>query len=393
MEIGGVPVFPEAASDWARRMDALYWAITALTVLFTVLVAGLLLFFGIKYRKGSKADRSRPVHHDSRIELVMSVVPLILGLGIFVWAAKLYAEVYTPPKASREVFVIGKQWMWHLQHPNGIRENNELHVPVGETIKLTLISQDVIHSFFLPAFRIKRDVVPGKYTTVWFKPDTPGRYRLLCTEYCGTQHSLMGGWIYVMGRAEFEEWETTGGRTGTSVAGGATADTPDAQGAVLFQEQGCANCHAGTGSVARAPNLVGIYNKPQKLAGGGSAVADDAYLRESILNPKAKIVAGYQPIMPNYQGLLSEDQVIQLIAYIKSLGTDAQGKPLQQSPVAGDRASSAGPSGGGAGGAAAANTENIQADYIGAGPPDAAATQRGNPADSRNIQNDYIQNR
>jgi cytochrome c oxidase subunit 2 len=251
------------------------------------------------------------------------VIPLLLGLGIFAWAAKLYADVYRQaPKNSKEIFIIGKQWMWHLQHMNGIREMNELHVPVGTPIKLTMISQDVIHSFYLPAMRIKRDVIPGRYTTVWFQPTKVGRYRLLCTEYCGTQHSLMGGWIYVMEKDDFERWYRTGGETAGS-AGAGNAGGPGqggglaVAGAQLFQSNGCTNCHAAPGAIARAPTLVGIYGKKQPLDNGRSVVADDAYIRESILYPKAKVVKGYQSIMPPYQGLLTEEQVLQLTAYIE----------------------------------------------------------------------------
>jgi cytochrome c oxidase subunit 2 len=210
---------PEAASEFANQVDTLYAVLWLLTIFFTVLVLTLITVFAIRYRRGSLADRSRPVDHDLRIELVWSVIPLVLGLGIFAWAAKLYANVYgEAPKNSKEVYVIGKQWMWHLQHMNGIRENNELHVPIGTPIKLTMISQDVIHSFFLPSMRVKRDVLPGRYTTVWFEPNRIGKYRLECTEYCGTQHSLMGGWIYVMSKADFAKWYATGGQTGAARA-------------------------------------------------------------------------------------------------------------------------------------------------------------------------------
>lgn len=382
---------PVAASNFAEQVDALYLVLWLLTIFFTVLVLTLIGVFAVRYRRGSLADRSRPVDHDLRIELVWSIIPLVLGLGIFAWAAKLYANVYSEaPKNSKEIFIIGKQWMWHLQHMNGVRENNELHVPIDTPIKLTMISQDVIHSFFLPEMRIKRDVLPGRYTTVWFKPNRVGKYRLECTEYCGTQHSLMGGWIYVMSKADFAKWYTTGGQTGASAGAGNTggpgAAGVAANGAQLAQEQGCTNCHAAPGAVARAPSWVGLYNSKVKLADGGTVLANDAYLRESILYPKAKIVNGYQAIMPPYQGLLSEEQVLQLVSYIKAL-KDPKGAAAQQlaqgNPTIGTRIDS--PYQG-----SPANSENQQADFIGSRDP-GSTQQRPNPAATENIQNDLIQ--
>jgi cytochrome c oxidase subunit 2 len=273
---------------------------------------------------------------------------------------------------------------------NGIREMNELHVPVGTPIKLTMISQDVIHSFYLPAMRIKRDVIPGRYTTVWFQPTKVGRYRLLCTEYCGTQHSLMGGWIYVMEKDDFERWYRTGGETAGS-AGAGNAGGPGqggglaVAGAQLFQSNGCTNCHAAPGAIARAPTLVGIYGKKQPLDNGRSVVADDAYIRESILYPKAKVVKGYQSIMPPYQGLLTEEQVLQLTAYIRALGDPkgAAATQLQQgNPVIGDRAGSV------TGGGNPASTQNIQDDFIQSGNP---TQYPANPAATSNIQDQFIQ--
>ena len=382
---------PEAASEFANQVDTLYGVLWLLTIFFTALVLVLITVFSIRYRRGSLADRSRPVDHDLRIELVWSIIPLVLGLGIFAWAAKLYANVYgEAPKSSKEVFVIGKQWMWHLQHMNGMRENNELHVPIGTPIKLTMISQDVIHSFFLPAMRVKRDVLPGRYTTVWFQPNRIGKYRLECTEYCGTQHSLMGGWIYVMSKADFAKWYATGGQTGGAASAGSASGPGgmEAGGAQLAQEQGCTNCHAAPGQMARAPSWVGLYNSKQKLADGGQVVANDAYLRESILNPNAKIVSGYSnpSIMPPYQGLLSEDQVLQLVSYIKAL-KDPKGKAAQELAAGGQTPSTRlnSPYQGNA-----ADSENRQADFIGSRHPD-SLQERPNPATTDNIQGDLIQ--
>lgn len=382
---------PEAASEFANQVDTLYGVLWLLTIFFTSLVLLLITVFAIRYRRGSLADRSRPVDHDLRIELVWSIIPLVLGLGIFAWAAKLYANVYgEAPKSSKEVFVIGKQWMWHLQHMNGMRENNELHVPIDTPIKLTMVSQDVIHSFFLPSMRVKRDVLPGRYTTVWFQPNRIGKYRLECSEYCGTQHSLMGGWIYVMSKADFAKWYATGGQTGGSAGAGNTGGPGgmEAAGAQLAQEQGCTNCHAAPGQMARAPSWVGLYNTKVKLADGGQVIANDAYIRESILNPNAKVVNGFPvpSIMPPYQGLLSEEQVLSLVSYVKAL-KDPKGQAAQQlaqgGPTPSTRLNS--PYQG-----SAANTEDRQADFIGSRHPD-SLQERPNPATTNNIQSDLIQ--
>lgn len=385
-----IPWHPEAATDYAQQIDYLYITLWGLTAFFTLVVAVLIFSFSLRFRKGSKADRSRPVHADHRVELIWTIIPLILGLSIFVWAAKLYAEVYTPPKDAMEVFVIGKQWMWHTQHGNGVRENNELHVPVGRAVKLTMISQDVIHSFFIPEFRIKRDVIPGKYNEAWFRATKPGRYRLLCSEYCGTQHSLMGGWITVMEPREFSTWLATGGSTsGTGGTAGTGAQTMEMAGAALFQEQGCVSCH-GVGAVARCPNLAGIYGKPQQVIDGGSmraVKADDAYIRESILYPQAKIVVGYQPLMNSYNGVLSEDQILQLIAFIRSI------KDRKDLPAL--------PQGGGPGRTTlggGANSDNGQDAFIQnrTGAPGTNLGGNGGAAAGSNTdngQNDFIQNR
>ncbi len=387
-----IDTMPETASTFAEKLDPLYATLWLLTIVFTVLVLSLVGIFAIRYRRGSLADRSRPVDHDTRIELVWSIIPMLLGLAVFVWAAKLYVEVYAqPPRNAKEVFIIGKQWMWHLQHMNGVRENNELHLPVGQPVKLTLISQDVIHAFYIPAFRIKRDVNPGRYTSVWFTPTKPGKYRLFCTEYCGTQHSLMGGWVYVMPRQEFQRWYETGGAEGgVSERGGTSAQGLGGMavaGASLFQSQGCVSCHAGPGGPGRAPTLVGVFGKPQPLENGRSEIADEGYIRESILNPRAQIVRSYQPIMPVYQGLLSEEQVLQLTAYIKALG-DPKGAAAKQLAAGNTGQEPAERSGI----RSSANTQNVQADFIGERNP-ASSQQQRSPADTANIQNDFIQTR
>jgi cytochrome c oxidase subunit 2 len=239
-------------------------------------------------------------------------------MTMFGWGARLYFEQYKPPQNAVEVYVVGKQWMWKLQHATGQREINELHVPVGRKIKLIMTSEDVIHDFFVPAFRTKADVVPGRYTTLWFEATTPGKYHLFCAEYCGMNHSGMTGSVYVMEPREFDNW--LAGNTGTT--------SPAAAGQQLFQSLGCASCHGANGEGGRGPTLAGLLGRPTPLEGGQTVKPDEAYIRESIVNPGAKIVAGFQPIMPTFQGQVTEDQLVQLIAFIKSLspgGTAAPG--------------------------------------------------------------------
>lgn len=309
------PIFPEQASNFAQEMDLLYAVLVGLSVLFGLLVFVPLLYFVIKYRVGTKADRSNPPHHNLKLELAWSIIPLAMGLPVFVWAANLFVRMYTPIKVedSLEITVIGKQWMWHLQHPTGQRENNELHIPVGRQIKLTMISQDVIHSFYVPAFRIKKDVLPARYSTQWFTATKPGKYHLLCAEYCGTDHSKMGGYVYVLRPDEYEQWlkSTTWGMAST--------ETMEQAGQRLFNDLGCVACH-GPGAERPIP-LDGIYGMERVLRDGRRVIADEEYIRMSIFQPDAMVVAGYEPSMMSFKGLIDEQEILQLIAYIKSLGT------------------------------------------------------------------------
>lgn len=314
-----IPILPQQASSFAVEVDAIYFVLWALTIFFSVLVMAALVFLAYRYRRGARVDRSRPVHSDLRIELLWTGVPLILSLVIFAWSASMYARQRTPPDDAMEIFVIGKRWMWQMQHANGVRENAELHVPVGRNIVLTMISQDVIHSFFVPAFRVKHDVLPGAYTRLWFRPTKTGKYRLLCTQYCGTQHSQMDGWVYVMEPDEFEQWLAN---EGEKVA--KKQQSMAEAGKVVFERMACASCHAPPGTADDKPaqrggSLHGLYGSLVKLKNGRTVKADESYIRESIMRPNAKIVDGYWPIMPSYEGQLSEEQVLQLIAYIKTL--------------------------------------------------------------------------
>jgi cytochrome c oxidase subunit 2 len=303
-------LLPEQASTVAPQVDAIYLFLLAISVFFTLLAAGLVLVFGIRFRRRAGISPEKP-HEDSRLELAAGGFLLVLLLVLFGWGAKVYFHNRRPPADAMEILVTGKQWMWKLQHPNGRREINSLHVPAGRPVLLTMTSEDVIHSFFIPAFRAKQDVLPGRYTRLWFEASKPGRYRLFCTEYCGTEHSMMGGWVTVLPAADYERWLE-------GEAAGAAQETPVQAGERLFTQLGCQTCHnAGSGQLG--PNLAGVFGHTVKLADGSEVLADEEYLRESILNPHAKLVAGYAPVMPVFKGIVNEDQLMQLIAYIKSL--------------------------------------------------------------------------
>jgi cytochrome c oxidase subunit 2 len=307
---------PEQASTVAGQVDALFLFLVAVTVFFTGLIFLLVVVFALKYRRRSDDERPKAIHGSLVLEALWTVVPLGIALAIFVWGTYLYYVISRPPAAAMEVYVVGKQWMWKLQHPTGQREINELHVPRGRPVKLTMTSEDVIHSFYVPAFRIKADVVPGRYTSAWFEATKTGEYHLFCTEYCGTSHAVMGGRIVVMEPADYERW----------LAGGVAEESLPVAGEKLFARLACNTCHKTDGT-GRGPSLVGKFGKSEKLASGESVAVDEGYLRESILNPQAKITAGYPPIMPTFKGLVTEDQLLQLVAYLKTLKTDGQAKP------------------------------------------------------------------
>ena len=304
----GFPLFPEQASTMAERVDALFFFLVAVSVFFAALISVLIVVFAIKYRRRSDDERPPAIEGDLRLEILWTVIPLGLTMIMFVWGAKLFFVTYDPPINSLEISVVAKQWMWKAQHPDGRSEINELHVPVGRPVKLILTSQDVIHDFFVPAFRVKKDVLPGRYTTLWFQPTRAGEYHLFCAQYCGTQHSGMVGRIVVMEAVPYQDW-LSGASGGVSMA---------SAGAKLFQSFGCSACHVES-DTARGPSLVGLFGKSIKLQGGRSALADESYVRESILNPQAKLVSGYRPIMPTFKGLISEEDILQILAYVKSL--------------------------------------------------------------------------
>jgi cytochrome c oxidase subunit 2 len=302
-------LFPPQASTSAYEVDALFFALTLISLFFIAVVFLPILFFCIKYRRGSPADRSNPLSGSNIIELGWTTLPTLMGLGLFAWGAVDYFRIEQRPANAIGVQVLGKQWMWKVQHAEGKREINELHIPIDRTVALTLISQDVIHSFFVPAFRVKQDVVPGKYTSEWFKPTRTGEYHIFCSQYCGTQHAQMIGRVVVMQPLAYQEWLNTGEQTESIVRVGER----------LFHDRGCSGCHAPN-SRFHAPLLQGLYRKPVPLADGTLATADDQYLRDSILQPAKQITAGYDNIMPSFSGHLTEEEIMQLIAYLKEIG-------------------------------------------------------------------------
>ncbi len=314
-----VSLFPESASSFSGEVDLLFFAWTGISIFFSLLITGLILYFFVRFKSPYKGATGTPEHASWPLEVTWSVIPLLIALAMFAWGTKVFFRIARPPADAVEYFVTAKQWMWKIQHPTGNREINALHVPVGVPIKLTMTSEDVIHSFFVPAFRTKMDVLPGRYTSLWFTATKPGKFHLFCAEYCGSEHSLMGGWVYAMEPAEYEGW----------LAGRGPAQRPAESGQKLFAELACDTCHRGDQS-QRGPGLEGLFGREVQLASGRTVIADETYLRESIVSPGTKMVAGYAPLMPTYQGQLNEEQLNQLVAYIKSLTTttaDTQDHP------------------------------------------------------------------
>jgi cytochrome c oxidase subunit 2 len=311
--MGAFRLFPEQASTMAPRVDGLYWFLVGVSGFFSALIFVLLVYFALKYRRRPGNLRPQQVGTHTGVEISWIIVLTALTMVMFVWGARPYATMLlAPPEHALEVYGVGKQWMWKFQHAGGQREINELHVPVGHPVKMILASQDVIHSFFVPAFRTKMDVVPGKYTSIWFEASKPGVYHLFCTEYCGTAHSGMRGQVVALPPAQYQEWLRS-----THVA-----ESMAAVGAQLFQQMGCRACHTAGGT---APALERLFGSQVQLQSGDTVLADESYIRESILDPRARMVAGYAPIMPPFQGQLSEEELTQLVAYIKSLGQQPAG--------------------------------------------------------------------
>ena len=310
-----LPLFPQQASTVAPQVDALYLFLVLITTFFSLLIALLILFFAVKYKR-TPTRKAEQIHGSTLLEIIWTVIPLGISMVIFGWAATIYFHQRRPPANALELYGVGKQWMWKFEYSGGQREINSLHVPTGRPVKISMISQDVIHSFFVPAFRVKYDVLPNRYNTVWFEATQPGTYHLFCSQYCGTKHSAMIGEVVVMKPEDFEAWLGSGKAEGSMAANGEK----------YFQELGCITCHRPD-SGARGPNLQALYGRPVRLSDGRTVIADDNYIRESVLDPAAKIVSGFQPIMPTFKGIVNEDGMLQLIAYIKSLDEQA-GQPL-----------------------------------------------------------------
>jgi cytochrome c oxidase subunit 2 len=301
-------IFPDQASTVAPRVDALYLYLLIVGCVFTVLIFLAIVFLAFYYRRGANRHRARS--HSGKVwmlEVTWITIPLILAMVMFAWGADVYFEIETPPADALEIQVVGKQWMWKVQHPQGRSEINGLHVPIGRPVRLRMISEDVIHSFYIPAFRVKQDVLPGRYTSLWFEATRPGEYYLFCAEYCGTEHARMSGRVWAMEPSDYAAW-----------LAGATTEPPPLAGSKLFTQFRCHTCHSEAPD-ARCPSLKGLFGSTVPLADGRAVTADDGYLRESIVDPMNKITAGFQPVMPTFQGQLTEQQLFQLIEYIKSL--------------------------------------------------------------------------
>jgi len=306
-------VWPARASTTAGNVDALFIFLVVLSAFMSVAIFTMITVFALRYhrRRGHEAEQ---IEGSNSLEITWSVVPLFIFMFIFAWGAIIYFQERTPPRGTATVYVVAKQWMWKLQHEEGQREINELHVPVGRDVRMVMTSQDVIHSFYVPAFRIKQDVLPGRYTTAWFRPTRPGTYHLFCAEYCGTQHSGMIGQVVVMEPAQYQSWLSGGGTTGSMAQNGEA----------IFQQLGCSTCHRFD-TQGRGPNLTGVFGRKVQLDDGRMVTADEDYVRESIMNPAAKVVSGFKPIMPVFQGIVSEDQLNALVAYVKSLSAAPAG--------------------------------------------------------------------
>ncbi|MBM3821066.1 MAG: cytochrome c oxidase subunit II [Acidimicrobiia bacterium] len=302
-----IPLFPEQASSLAPEVDNLYFFVLAITGFFALLVAVLVVIFAIKYRDRTGNRVGAPITGSIPLELGWSIIPFFVSMAIFVWATVVFFHIVRPPDQTLEIYSTGKRWMWRFQHIDGQSEINELHVPLGRPVKVTFTSEDVLHSLYVPAFRVKADAIPGRYSSIWFTPTKTGQYHLFCAEYCGTKHSGMIGSVYVMDPDEYQAWLSGGG--GLSMT---------ARGEQLFQQLGCVSCHLNDGS-GRGPSLAGKFGTQETLANGETVNVDDTYLRESILTPQLRLVAGYQPLMPTFQGLVNEEGVMSLIEYIKSL--------------------------------------------------------------------------
>lgn len=315
------PLWPERASSVAGEVDALYIALIVITGTVSVLIWLFIFYFAIKYRRRPDNELAQEYEPPKILEITWIVIPTIIFFGIFVWGAWLYFHEQRVPDNALDVYATGRQWMWKFEHAGGQREINALHVPVNRPVRITMASEDVIHSLWFPAFRIKADVLPSRYRTLWFQATKTGRYHIFCAEYCGTQHSGMIGWVEVMPPTDYQKW----------LAGGAEGSLAS-QGEKLYQKYACNTCHTSD-ATGRGPVLAGLFGKTVQLADGRSVVVDENYIRESILSPQAKVVAGFQPIMPTFQGQVNEEDLLKLLAYVRSLGTLKPVATVNQQPA------------------------------------------------------------
>jgi len=302
---------PEAASSIAEGVDHLYFVLTFITLFFTVAIFSAIFFFMVKYRRRAENEIPLDTGEHLGLELTWTIIPTLICVGLFLWASSLYFENSRPPSAATEIFVVGKQWMWHIQHPEGVREINELHVPVGVPVELTMTSEDVIHDFYIPAFRVKKDVVPGRYTSLWFQATKIGTYHLFCAQYCGADHAEMLGWVYVMSPANYESW----------LSAGAPSQSMQQMGERVFNKLACSSCHQSDGA-GRGPSLAGVYGQEVELKSGEKRLVDEAFIRQAIVDPNSVVLRNYPPIMPTFRGQINEEQVLQLIAYVESLAAE-----------------------------------------------------------------------
>ena len=324
MSIFGIPIFPEQASVFAKDVDALYFFILATCAFFAIGVSAAVVILGIKYHRTHDGQIGARIEGNLPLELLWSVIPTIIAMFMFGWGASVFYHLRRPPEEALQLYAVGKQWMWKFQHQEGQREINELHIPSGRPVKITISSEDVLHSLYFPAFRTKMDAIPGRYTDLWFEAQKPGVYHIFCTEYCGTNHAGMIGSVTVLEPAAYQAWLQGGGEGGTLAQ----------RGARLFESLACNTCHLESGQ-GRGPSLNNILGKTETLQDGSTVVVDDAYLRESILTSQAKIVRGFQPLMPTFQGLISEENLVALIEHVKSLSPQASttaGQPTGTTP-------------------------------------------------------------
>ncbi len=344
------PLFPEQASSVSPLVDGLYLGLVVVTGAVSLLIWLAIFYLAIKYRRRPDNELAQEQEPPIALELTWTIVPTIIFIGIFIAGAWVFFRMQRVPANALEVYATGRQWMWKFQHPTGQREINTLHVPVNRAVKITHASEDVIHSLWFPAFRVKMDVLPNRFRTMWFEATKTGTYHIFCTEYCGTLHSGMIGSVIVMEPAEYQRW----------LAGGSEGSLAS-QGEKLFATYACNTCHMAAAG-ARGPILAGLYGKTRQLSNGTSVVADDQYLRESILNPAAKVAAGYQPIMPTFQGQVSEDDLIRLLSYVKSIPVSTTQPPPVGSPASQTEPSREAPPSGtdGSQPAAAATTTSTQ---------------------------------